>query len=154
LGKDRTPPGSHGLPAVGKKSPTTAPKLQGRVLLAEDVPGIQLFVRELLRTMNLEVDIAEDGRRACELAEQSKVKGQPYDLILMDIQMPVMNGHEATRWLRERGWPGPIFALTAHVMAGDREKCLEAGCDGHIAKPVSATELQDILIRYLSQVPR
>ena len=149
-GKEGGSPVAPGRPAAGN----AAPKLQGRVLLAEDVPGIQMFVREVLRTMNVELDIAEDGRRACELAEQSQVEGRAYELILMDIQMPVMNGHQATRWLRERGWQGPIYALTAHVMAGDREKCLEAGCDGHIAKPVSAIALQDVLIRYLRAVPR
>ena len=70
------------------------------------------------------MDVAEDGRLACEMAEKSRAEGRPYDLILMDIQMPRMNGYEATRWLRQHGWQGPIVALTAHAMVGDREKCL------------------------------
>ena len=80
--------------------------------------------------------------------------GKPYELIRMDIELPVMNGYAATHWLRARGWQGPFFALTAQVMAGDREKCLAAGCGGQLGKPVSVTKLQDILIRCLNQVPR
>ena len=108
-------------------------------------------MREFFRQTGLEIEIAENGRTACEMAEQSKAQGRPYDLILMDIQMPEMNGYQATRWLRRQGWQGPIVALTAHAMVGDREKCLEAGCDGYIAKPVSVAELWDALRRYLGQ---
>jgi PAS domain S-box-containing protein len=123
--------------------------LQGRVLLAEDVPDIHLVLRRILENMNLEVEIAEDGRVACEAAEKAQTERKPFDLILMDIQMPRMNGYEATRWLRQNGWTGPIVALTAHALVGDREKCLLAGCDDYIPKPVSAKGLHDVLARYL-----
>ena len=126
------------------------PALHGRVLLAEDTPDGQIVLGHVLRKLNLQVEIAEDGRAACKLAEKSKVEGSPYDLILMDIQMPRMNGYEATRWLRHHGWQGPIVALTAHAMLGDREQCLEAGCDDYLSKPVDTTELWDVLGRYLS----
>jgi CheY-like chemotaxis protein len=102
----------------------------------------------------LEVEIAEDGRAACKMAEKSQAEGRPYDLIFMDIQMPHMNGYEVTRWLRQQGWKGPIVALTAHALVGDREKCLEAGCDDYIAKPVTAAGLREILVRYLGQAGR
>jgi PAS domain S-box-containing protein len=123
--------------------------LHGRVLLAEDVPDIYVVLRQILQNMNLEVDIAEDGRLACTMAEKSRAQGRPYDLILMDIQMPKMNGYEATRWLREHRWKGPVVALTAHALVGDREKCLEAGCNDYLSKPITAAALGDILARYL-----
>jgi len=125
------------------------PALCGRILLAEDVPDVQRVVARTLREANLEVDVAEDGRVACEKAAQSRAEGRPYDLILMDIQMPVMDGFEATRQLRREGWQGPIVAFTAHAMVGDRQKCLAAGCDDYIAKPNYAEELGAILARYL-----
>ena len=137
-------------PTVEEPSPEKhLPLLHGRVLFAEDVPGIQVLITFLLKTMNLEVDMAENGRLACEMAEKSKAKGKPYDLILMDIQMPEMNGYEATRWLRQHEWRGPIVALTAYAMVGDREKCLAAGCDEYLSKPVSQQGLRDILTRYI-----
>ena len=132
------------------------PALHGRVLLVEDVPDVQLVLGQVLRKLNLQVEIAEDGRAACKMAEKSKAEGRPYDLILMDIQMPRMNGYEATRWLRHHGWQGPIVALTAHAMVGDREQCLEAGCDDYLSKPVNAAELRAVLRRHLgpTAVPR
>ena len=124
------------------------PAVRARVLLAEDVPGIQLLVLHMARMMNVEIEIADTGQRACELAEQSNAEGRPYDLILMDIQMPQMDGFEATRWLRGQGWSGPIVALTAHAMVGDRERCLNAGCDDYVSKPISTTKLWEVLTRY------
>ena len=125
--------------------------LHGRVLLAEDVLNTCAVLRHILLRMNLELEIAEDGRLACEMIEKSQAEGQPqpYDLILMDVQMPRMNGLEATRWLRQHGWKGPIVALTACALVGDREKCLEAGCDDYIAKPITAKGLREVLTRYL-----
>ena len=91
--------------------------------------------------MGFEIDIAENGQVACE-----KVKERHYDIILMDMQMPVMDGYTATRTIRELISDGavehmPIVALTANAMKGDREKSLEAGCDGYIQKPVDVDAL-------------
>ena len=119
--------------------------------MVEDVPGVQQVVCAILRKLGLEVDIAEDGRIACEKAMKSKAQDRPYDLILMDIQMPEMNGHDATRWLRKQGWCGPIVALTAYALSGDREKCLAAGCDDYLAKPFTSAKLREVLARYLGK---
>jgi PAS domain S-box-containing protein len=127
--------------------------LHGRVLLAEDVPDVCIVFRQILQRMNLELEIAEDGRLTCEMAEKSQAEGKPFDLILMDIQMPKLNGYEATQWLRQHGWKGPIVAVTAHALVGDREKCLAAGCDDYMAKPITATGLRGVLARYLGQAP-
>ena len=132
----------------GAPSEEQEPTLCGRVLLVEDVPDVGVALRYMLRWMNLESDIAENGELACQMAEKSRADGRPYDLILMDIQMPGMNGYEATRWLRQHGWQGPIVALTAHALVGDREKCLEAGCNDYIAKPITGSGLRDALKRY------
>ena len=127
------------------------PSLHGRLLLAEDDPNIQRIICLLLRKAGQEVDVAVNGLSACQMAEQSEAEGKPYDLILMDIQMPKLDGYQATGRLRERGWQGPIVALTAHAMVGDREKCLAAGCDDYLAKPVLMSGLREVLERYLGQ---
>jgi CheY-like chemotaxis protein len=126
------------------------PSSHGRLLLAEDDPNLHKVFRLLLRNTGIEVTIAENGEAACDMAEKSKAEGRPYALILMDIQMPTMDGYEATRWLRQRGWRGPIVALTAHAMHGVREKCLEAGCDDYLSKPISSAGLRSLLVRYLA----
>jgi PAS domain S-box-containing protein len=127
------------------------PVMQGRILLAEDDPDIQFVVAQFLQLMKLQVDIAQDGRVACQMAQRSQAETAPYDLILMDIQMPDMDGYEATRYLRRHGWQGPIVALTAHAMLGDRERCLAEGCNDYLAKPIELAQLQEVTSRYLSR---
>ena len=129
----------------------TCESLQGRVLLADDIPDMTKLMRRTLENTRLELELAENGRMAYEMAMASKAAGKPYDLILMDIRMPVMDGHEATRRLRKDGWERPIVALTAHSMRGDCEKCREAGCDAYLSKPVSRAQLFETLEKYLSR---
>ncbi len=125
-------------------------RFQGRVLLAEDARDVRRLVRFTLQRLGLEVDTAENGRIAFQKAIASAADGEtPYGLVLMDIQMPEMDGHEVTRRLRENGWRGPIVALTAHAMTGDREKCLESGCDDYIPKPIDHNLLVGTLARFL-----
>ena len=125
--------------------------LSGRVLLAEDGPDNQRLIAFLLRKAGLEVDLAENGKIACDKALASRAEGRPYDLILMDIQMPQLNGYEATRYLRQHGWQSPIVALTAHAMTTDRQKCLEVGCDDYMAKPIDHKELISLVARHASR---
>jgi CheY-like chemotaxis protein len=118
-----------------------------RLLLAEDNPANQTVAQMLLAKMGHAVDIASNGREA--LAHLSQ---HPYDAILMDCQMPVLDGYETTRRIRAGMEPGvnprlPIIALTAYAMPDDRRKCLDAGMDDYVAKPVRARELREALLR-------
>lgn len=108
------------------------------VLLVEDNLMNQKFMSHILKRLGFSFDIAIDGRDAIEKVQKNK-----YDLILMDIQMPVMDGLEATRYIRNelKLKDIPIIALTAHAMKGDREKCIEAGCTGYITKPIDQQKL-------------
>jgi signal transduction histidine kinase len=129
-------------PARSNGSPG-AQHLQGRVLLVEDVPATQRLFDYYLRGAGAETTLADNGQVACDYVEQAEREGRPFDLILMDMQMPVLDGYEATGRLRAQGFRGRIVAITAHAMKGDREKCLAAGCDDFLAKPIDrATLLQ------------
>ena len=127
-----------------------AQRLAGHVLLAEDNLINQQVALSMLEVLGLKVDLAKDGQEALEMAA-----GRRYDLILMDCQMPVMDGYEATRNLREREAEGapvvPIVALTANAMAGDRERCIAQGMDDHLAKPIKLDHLRACLGHWLAQ---
>ena len=119
-------------------------KLQGRVLLVEDNLINQEVAKAQLDDLGLSVTMAMHGADALAQLEQA-----PFDLVLMDIQMPVMDGYEATRRLRAKGYQKPIIALTAAAMAGDQKMALEAGMNGHLAKPIDTLQLQQVLARWL-----
>ncbi len=123
--------------------------LSGRVLLVEDGPDNQRLISFILRKVGITVDQAENGKIGLDMAVESMTEFHPYDLILMDMQMPVMDGYTATTELRKAGYSGPIIALTAHAMTGDREKCLLAGCDGFATKPIDRTNLIQLVQRWL-----
>ena len=118
-----------------------------RILLVEDNAVNRAVALGLLKTLGLRADTAHDGEEAVAALERS-----PYDLVLMDCQMPKMDGYEATRRIRRmKGAAGEtiVVAMTAHAMSGDRLKCLEAGMNDHIAKPVSRSALVGVLRRWL-----
>ncbi|MFW6114209.1 MAG: ATP-binding protein, partial [bacterium] len=138
-------------PSIAEEAPIAFPQsLQGRVLLAEDVPEMAKLVQHMLERTNLELDLAENGAVAYEKARFLQQAGKPYELILMDIRMPVMDGYQVTRRLRDHGWTGPIVALTASAMEGSREKCLKAGCNDYLSKPLDHARFFQVLNRYLT----
>ncbi|HEY4312392.1 MAG TPA: ATP-binding protein [Pirellulales bacterium] len=124
--------------------------VQGSVLLAEDGPDNQRLISFVLRHAGAEVAVADNGQMALEMALAARDEGKPFDCILMDMQMPILDGYEATRRLRSAGYTQPIVALTAHAMAGDEMKCLAAGCNDYTTKPIQRQNLVNIVARYCS----
>lgn len=129
-----------------KAPPQTEKQLTGEVLLVEDNIINQQVARELLELIGLSVTVADNGLQAIE-----KVQAENFDLVLMDIQMPELDGFETTRQIRQipRFKLVPIIAMTANAMAGDREKSLMAGMNGHITKPIDPDVLQQTLRDWL-----
>ena len=122
-------------------------RMSYRILLAEDAPDIQRLIKRMLENVGAEVTVAENGAEAVEAAVAALQAGRPFDLVLMDIQMPMLNGYQATRALRANNYRGPIIALTAEALVGQRERCLEAGCDDYVSKPVRRDALLQAIDR-------
>jgi two-component system, sensor histidine kinase and response regulator len=117
------------------------------VLIAEDNPVNQRLIARMLEKRGYQVVIAGNGRESLDALRRKR-----FDLVFMDVQMPVMDGFEATGEQRRReklaGLHTPIIALTAHAMKGDRERCLDAGMDEYLTKPINARELDELLAKY------
>jgi signal transduction histidine kinase/BarA-like signal transduction histidine kinase len=134
-------PGDFSMTPTDERPPCKAEaghgSLQGlRVLLAEDAPDNQYLISYLLKKNGAYVDVVDNGSEAVR-----QVLSADYDIVLMDIQMPVLDGFDATRELRRRGFDRPIIALTAHAMREEREECMRAGCTDHLSKPIDSERL-------------
>ncbi|MCG8450089.1 MAG: response regulator, partial [Pirellulales bacterium] len=143
-------------PTEDETSAAQYPNLQaGHILLAEDNAINQMYMVELIKQLGCTSDVASNGVEVLDALQRAK-----YDLVLMDCQMPEMDGFDATRRIRQLEAEGsldghlPIVALTANAVKGDRQRCLDAGMDDYLSKPVQTTQIIDILKRLLGSAPR
>ncbi|MBS0300335.1 MAG: response regulator [Proteobacteria bacterium] len=145
MGRNLTDPAKE--PASTQDSlPLVAPVINGKILVAEDNPVNQEVAKAMLARLGMETTIANDGKHAVEL-----VYNHPYDIILMDCQMPVMDGFEATSQIRKRFSDIPIIALTANATEDDRTHCLNAGMNDFLSKPYSIDQLQQKITDWLAK---
>jgi PAS domain S-box-containing protein len=128
------------------------PTLRGRILLAEDGRDNRALLSHYLSKAGGDVTTAENGRIACDLWRKAVEAGTPFDVILMDMQMPELDGYGATAALRSKACAAPIIALTAHAMAGDRDRCIACGCTDYLTKPVNVRQLLTTVARHLADV--
>jgi len=147
-------------PVIEAATPDTAPNatqqlaevvpMQVRVLLVEDNLVNQKVVLAILRKKGFQIDVSNDGREALSKLETA---ADPYDIVLMDVQMPVLDGLETTRIIRKnQRWDRlPIVAMTAHAMNGDRERCLQAGMNSYVSKPVQPAHLVSVIEKLLQE---
>ena len=136
-------------PTANFRESAKAPSLRGRILVVDDLQEIRELVAQLLSSAGCEVQQATNGEEAISCAEGARQEGKAFDLIVMDVQMPVMDGLTATRALRQRGCTVPIIALTAQTMLGEHQRCLEAGCNEHLGKPLQPGQLFSVVRQHL-----
>ena len=129
--------------------PNVLPALDGHVLLVDDAEDNRRLISLLLTKSGATVSVATDGHTATRMALNQDPDSTPYDLILMDMQMPGQDGYQTTRHLRENGYKGPIIALTAHALADSRDQCVNAGCDDFASKPIDRVKLLSLASDYI-----
>jgi PAS domain S-box-containing protein len=143
VGEAVPPPESSDASVNGQRG-----RLACRLLIAEDTRSLQFMLRRMLDDHVDSIVIVNNGAEAVDVVRRSVADQQPVDLVLMDMQMPVLNGYEATQQLRREGFTGAIIALTAGAMEGERSKCLAAGCTDYLPKPLDREQLLRTLGKY------
>ena len=142
------------LPQRPVRDLTSIPRDQIRVCIAEDNPINQKIARTFVENLGLESEAFSDGAQAVTALQRRSKEGNPFHVVLMDVQMPVLDGYNATRRIRADADPNVnevlVIAMTASAIEGDREKCIEAGMNNYLAKPVRSDVLRTMLDRYLA----
>jgi signal transduction histidine kinase len=139
--------------ATVPRGPANPPNIPCRILLADDGQDNQRLLSFVLQKAGAEVTVVGDGKLAVDAALAAKGAGKPFDVILMDMQMPVLDGYSATALLRQSGYDGAIVAVTAHAMADDRQRCLDSGCDRFASKPFDRAALVQTIHELLVSKP-
>jgi len=137
---------------LGDRAAAQSVRLAARILLVEDGKDNRALLSLYLRIAGAEVVEAENGKIACDLVEESAARRESFDAIILDMQMPVLDGYSAAQRMRESGFNNPIIALTAHAMAQDRARCLSAGCTDYLSKPVTQHDLLHTLARHVRTI--
>ncbi|TWT74976.1 chemotaxis protein CheB [Allorhodopirellula solitaria] len=133
------------------KRPSEFPQLRAKILLADDRRDVWLVGKHFLEKCGAQVKIAENGQQAVEMIESAAKEDAPFELILMDMQMPVLDGRQAVAKLRDLGHATPVIALTADAMDGEREACIEMGCDEYFPKPIDGLLLTNLIADMLQR---
>jgi signal transduction histidine kinase/CheY-like chemotaxis protein len=136
-------------PASGRSGPESAGTLAGSVLLVDDAVDNRKLLGIVLRKAGMEVTTAGDGEEACRAVESAMTAGRNFDVIVMDVQMPVLDGRAAAARMRGLGCKTPLVALTAHALAEDQQLCLAAGFDDYATKPITPRQLVEVVRRHL-----
>jgi two-component system CheB/CheR fusion protein len=139
------------VPAERPESQAVEERLDCRVLIVDDQVDVRHLVQRSIRDVGGETIVAANGLQALEAVEHANRSGRPVDVILMDMQMPFMDGYQATTQLRSNGFSRPIIALTAHAMVGARQKCLDAGCNDYVCKPIDRRRLIGLIRRHVER---
>lgn len=137
---------------VANEKNAVVPRFNGRVLIVDDLRDIRLLMGHFVALTGLDAMFANNGEEALRLIELEAAAGRSFDIVLMDIHMPVMNGHEAARRLREQSFNPPLVALTAAHMKGDMDRCYESGFSSYLGKPVDQARLYECLANFLPSI--
>jgi PAS domain S-box-containing protein len=144
-------PGDSPNPANFAAAPGPSPRLHGRILVADDNEANRRLISLHLHRAGADVVMASDGQEVLDRNSEAIAEGRPFDAIIIDMQMPIVDGYDAVRQLRARGFTEPIIAVTAYAMTEDREECLALGCDEFVSKPVEWDRFLAKLTRLLAR---